>query len=538
MLKLLVKKQLSEIFRVYFYDAKKNKARSKASTIMFMIWFAVIMAGVLGGIFTMLSRKLCAPMAALDMGWMYYALMGLLAILLGTFGSVFNTFSGLYLAKDNDLLLSMPIPASAIVASRLFGVYIMGLMYSAVVIIPAWIVYMVTAGVNAKNLFGGIILTLLISVFVITLSCLLGYVVAKVSLKLKHKSMITVLVSLLFIGAYYFFYFKAQNMITDLLTKLTVYGEKVKDSAYLLFTFGSVGVGDVKSSLIMIALVTVLFLAMWLLISKSFLQVATSTGKVGKVEYRKKAMIQESVSKALLFREFKHFTSSSGYMLNSGLGVFLMPICAAVLLWKGRKLFTMLNGMFGSQDGSVLLLITVMLCGLISMNIMTAPSISLEGKSLWIAKSLPVTPWQVLRAKLDMQLILNSIPAMLCMICTAVVCPFKIGQFVMMILQVLSFVFVMAVFGLFMGVIKPVLTWTNELTPIKQSASVMITLFGGFGYTALLFIGYMVLPGYTLGYMLYIGIFIAANLVAGLTLYIWLKTKGCDRFTELSQRLA
>ena len=532
MLKLLVKKQLSEIFRVYFYDAKKNKARSKVSTIMFMIWFAVIMIGVLGGIFTMLSRKLCAPMAALDMGWMYYALMGLLAILLGTFGSVFNTFSGLYLAKDNDLLLSMPIPVSAIVASRLLSVYILGLMYSAVVIIPAWIVYMVTAGVNTQNIFGGIILTLLISVFVMTLSCLLGYVVAKVSLKLKHKSMITVLVSLLFIGAYYFFYFKARNMITDLLTNLTVYGEKIKGSAYLLFTFGSVGAGDMKSSLIMIALVTVLFLAMWFLISKSFLQVATSTGKVGKVKYRRKTMIQESVSKALLLREFKHFTSSSGYMLNSGLGVFLMPVCAAGLLWKGRKLFTMLNGMFGSQDGSVLLLITVMLCGLISMNIMTA-SISLEGKSLWIAQSLPVTPWQVLRAKLDMQLILNSIPAMLCMICTAVVCPFKIGQFVMMILQVLSYVFVMAVFGLFMGVIKPVLTWTNELTPIKQSASVMITLFGGFGYTALLFIGYMVLPGYTLGYMRYIGIFIAVNVVAGLTLYIWLKTKGCDRFAEL-----
>lgn len=68
---------------------------------MFMLWFAVIMTGVLGGIFAMLSKQLCAPMAALDMGWMYFALMGLLAILLGTFGSVFNTFSGLYLAKEN-----------------------------------------------------------------------------------------------------------------------------------------------------------------------------------------------------------------------------------------------------------------------------------------------------------------------------------------------------------------------------------------------------------------------------------------------------
>ena len=348
-------------------------------------------------------------------------------------------------------------------------------------------------------------LTLLISIFVMTLSCLLGYVVAKVSLKLKHKSIITVFVSLLFIGAYYFFYFKAQNMITDLLANLTVYGEKIKGSAYLIFAFGSVGVGDVKATLIMIALFAVTFLMMWLLISKSFLQVATSTGKVSKVVYHKKTMKQESVTKALLFREFQHFTASPGYMLNSGIGIFLMPICAVALLWKGRKIFTMLNGMFGSQ----------------------------EGKSLWIAQSLPVTPWQVLRAKLDMQLILNGISVAVGMVCVAVVCPFKIGQFVMMILQVLSYVFVMAVFGLFMGVIKPVLTWTNELTPIKQSASVMITMFGGLGYTAILFIGYMMFPGYTLGYMLYIGIFIVVNAVAGLTLFFWLRTKGCDRFAEL-----
>ena len=56
--------------------------------------------------------------------------------MLGAFGSVFNTYSGLYLAKDNDLLLSLPIPVRALMASRLLGVYLMGLMYSAVVILP------------------------------------------------------------------------------------------------------------------------------------------------------------------------------------------------------------------------------------------------------------------------------------------------------------------------------------------------------------------------------------------------------------------
>ena len=49
MLKLLVKKQLTEIFRAYLYDAKKNRARSKAATVGYIIFFILLMVGVIGG---------------------------------------------------------------------------------------------------------------------------------------------------------------------------------------------------------------------------------------------------------------------------------------------------------------------------------------------------------------------------------------------------------------------------------------------------------------------------------------------------------
>ena len=51
MLKLLLKKQLLEIFQVYFYDTKKNKARSKTSTAMYFVLFSLLVFGLLGGIF-------------------------------------------------------------------------------------------------------------------------------------------------------------------------------------------------------------------------------------------------------------------------------------------------------------------------------------------------------------------------------------------------------------------------------------------------------------------------------------------------------
>ena len=113
MLKQLVKKQMAEIFRSYLYDAKKSQKRAKGTVILYFALFVFLMVGVLGGMFTFVAMMLCDAMAAVGMGWLYFTLMGLVAIFMGAFGSVFNTYSSLYLAKDNDLLLSLPIPLRA-----------------------------------------------------------------------------------------------------------------------------------------------------------------------------------------------------------------------------------------------------------------------------------------------------------------------------------------------------------------------------------------------------------------------------------------
>ena len=533
MLKLLLKKQLFEIFSPYFYDAKKNRARSKASTVMFFVLFALLIVGLLGGIFTFLAIGLCRPLASANLSWLYFALMGLIAVLLGAFGSVFNTYAGLYLPKDNDLLLSMPIPVSSLVAARLFSVYLMGLMYSAVVIVPAVIVYWVTTGITFFSVFGGLMLTLLISVFVLTLSCFLGWVVAKISQKLKHKSVIAVLASLAFIALYYFVYFKAQVVIQDLLANAAEYGAQIKSNVYPLYLFGSVGVGDGKATLIIAAAVAALFGLTWVLLSRSFLHIATSTGKTTRRAYKETTIRQRSVDAALLCRELAHFTASPNYMLNCGLGTFLMPICAIAVLWKGKNLFAMLDAMFAETAGSVPLLLCVILCGLASMNFMTAPSVSLEGKSLWLMQSLPVNPWKIFRAKIRMQLLLTALPLLLCIVCAAIVCPMSPIFLLVIALFAASYTLLSALSGLTLGVKMPTLTWTNEIMPIKQSAPVMIALFGGIGYTVLLFAGFLLLPGWVLGFAGYMACFIGVNVVLCICNYLWLRKTGMTRFAEL-----
>ena len=159
MLKILVKKQLAEVFKRYFYDAKKNKMRSKWAVALWFVFFFVIMAGLLGGTFSFLAMTLCKGLASAGMGWLYFLLMSGIAIALGAFGSVFNTYSSLYLSKDNDLLLSMPIPVRTIIASRLINVYLMGTLYASIVLLPTLIVYWVMAGITAARVICGIVLS-------------------------------------------------------------------------------------------------------------------------------------------------------------------------------------------------------------------------------------------------------------------------------------------------------------------------------------------------------------------------------------------
>ena len=521
MLKTLVKKQLMEIFRSYFYNAKTNKKRSTAGIIAYILLFAALMIG-LGGMFTGLSVSLCAPLTQAGMGWLYFALMSLLAIFLGAFGSVFNTYSGLYFAKDNDLLLSLPIPVRTLMASRLLTVYLMGLMYSAVVILPAVIVYWVTVSTAP---------TALISIFVLTLSCALGWVVAKVSRKLKHKSFITVIVSLAGLAIYYFFVFKAQTAIEQLVANAAVYGEKIKGAAHPLYVFGLTGTGDVTAMLLSAAVILALFALTWTLLSRSFLQITTASGASGKAVYREKAVKRRSIDGALFGKELARFTASPNYMLNCGLGILLLPISGILLLWKGGTVVSLLNEAFTSQSGCAEVLLCTGVCAIASMNDMATPSVSLEGKSLWLAQSLPVRPWQVLRAKLKVQLALTALPALVPLACMAFILPVT-AALPLVFAEALAYIAFSACLGLTLGVARANLTWTSELMPIKQSLAVTIALFGGWLY-AIVFAGLYLWQGWKLGAAAYLAIVAAVTLAMTELLLRWLKTKGAQRFAML-----
>lgn len=523
------------MFKSFFYNQKTNEKRSAGSVALYISLFVFSTVIVLGGMFTALALLLCSSLAAMDLSWLYFALFSIIAILIGIFGSVFNTYSGLYLSKDNDLLLSMPIPVHAIMISRLLGVYLMGLMFSGIVILPAVAVYSFVK-FSVLSLIGGIILIFLISLIVLILSCLLGWVIAKISLKLKNKSFITVIISLAFIAAYYFVYFKAQTIIKNFLENAVTYGEKIMSDVYPLYMFGKIGTGDILSILIFTAAILLLFAVMWFVLSRSFIKISTSSAasansKSGALR-KKSAARQNSISKALLKKEFARFTSSPNYMLNCGLASFLIPILGIFLIIKKADISYAFNTLFVNSAGLKTAVICIALCLLATMNDSAAPSVSLEGKSIWILQSLPIDPKLPLIAKLLVQILVTAVPLVFCSACAAFAFSADAVSILFMIIIPIIFALLSSCFGLFIGLKMPNLNWTSEITPIKQNIGVLIAIFGGVLFIGFMFVFCLILVN-IIGMAACLSVVAVIMLALSYLLLHWITTKGANIFKNL-----
>ena len=82
--------------------------------------------------------------------------MGLTALLVSVLASAFTSYSGLFQSRDNELLLSLPIPPAVIFGVRVSTVYLACLIY----LLMAWVPAVVCYGLLAAHPLAGVLLGL------------------------------------------------------------------------------------------------------------------------------------------------------------------------------------------------------------------------------------------------------------------------------------------------------------------------------------------------------------------------------------------
>ena len=532
----LVKKQLLELFSGYVIDRKTGKARSKGGiTASIVLMIAVF--GFLGFAFFSIAAGVGGSFLGHGINWLYFAITALLSFALGVFGSVFNTFSSLYLPKDNEFLLSLPIPSRTIILARVAGVYITSLMYSAIVWIPAMIAYWLIVPVSAANIVFPILLTFVIALFVSVLSCILGWVVALIASKTKGKSFLTVILTLVFLGVYYFIYFKVMNSLEDIITRLDSIGTIVSSRLHYVWLIGMAADGDALSMLAVVGITVALAAVCVFVLSKTFTRLALSAEKGGTGSKKVIGYEKRTLRKALLFREFKHFTSLSTWMLNGALGLLMMIVVAVAAIVKaGTIREALFAGGENAMPNEILSVFPVVILAvialLVSTNSLLSSSISLEGKTLWILETLPVSPREIIRAKERMGVLLNIFPVLFTTVVLGIVFMLDVPQILLLVLAECLYVLLTQDFGLFLNLLRPDFSWANPTVVIKQSLPVFINLFGEWLFCAAIGFGGFFLASVA-------GVYVAMLAIAALfavlyaLIHYWLRTKGEKIFAEL-----
>lgn len=534
MLKTLIKKQFTELFQTYFVNKKTGKARSKKGTVLLFVFLGFLFLA-LGFAFYMMANGIGKAILGGDLNWLYFALMGLIAMALGVFGSVFNTYASVYLPKDNELLISLPIPTKTLLLARLFGVYLTSFMYSAWVWIPTIIAYYVIVPVNVFSVIFTILMTFVIGTFVAILSCILGWVVALISAKTKGKSFITLLLSLAVFILYYFVYFKMINSIEEVIAHIGEIGNTVKTWLHYLYFLGKGADGDALSMLIVTVITATLAVVCIFVLSKTFLKLSTVSVSDGKKSKAPEGYSKRSIKSALVRREFKHFTSVSTWMLNGGFGLMLLPVIAVVVLIKSgdiREFLPVIISEFSVFYELLPLLLAVAVCFILSVSAILPVSVSMEGKTLWQLQSLPVKSLDILHAKESMSVQLCTYPSVLFIIICGIVFSLSWWEIALAIVAVLGYILVISDFGLFLNLKMPNFSWDNVASLTKQSAPVVISMFSGWIFCAVICVGSFYLSKIVASWIILIG-FILLLYVLYFILNKWLKTKGVEIFESL-----
>ena len=539
MILTLVKINLTALFAGLF---RRNRRRKKVKPA-FAILIGLLAVYVVGAvIFTIgaMFYGFCAPLFDAGLGWFYFALAGILEFALCFIGGIFMVQAQIFSARDNELLLSMPIKPSAILAGRLSALLIIEYIFEALILIPVFAVLIMRGYISAIPVAGIIfffLAAILLPLLALAAGCFVGWLVALASSHMRNKNLPTLILSIVFLAVYFVLYTRMMTNINMLIENGAEIAEAVSRAVFPAYHLGvSVTDGNALSFLIFAACAIIPFVAMCALLSASFVKLTTAGQGVKKLEYREKTLRVSGAWAALLKRELLHLWSLPMYILNAAIPAIATLGLAVVLIVRPGLVLDMFDPHTGALSG----LIDPGLAGVVAltllavMNFVSAPSISLEGSRLWIVKSLPVTARDILLSKAGLHIVVCGIPSLIAGIVCIAVIPVRSPALIALTLVTPAAATVMfALLGVALNLTFPRFDWINPIQPVKQGISSMLSMFGGFAFVALLVVVYALLMQGALApeiYMLLCTIVFAA---ASAGLYAYVTGPGSRRFEAL-----
>jgi ABC-2 type transport system permease protein len=446
-----------------------------------------------------------------------------LLVLMTTIFKVKGTIFGF---RDYDLMMSLPVSTSKIVASRVLLLYSLNIVFVVMLMVPMMVAYGLLAEPGILFYISGSIMMFFVPLVPLLLASVLGTLLAFVSARFRHSNLVSILVYILAMILILALSFTTSGSDVQIINMSRYLTEQVNDAYPPAYFYGKAVIDKDSRALIAFLLISLGSFFLYSYLAGKFFRKLNSLAMAGS--YRKNYKLNEltaaSPLKALFRKEIKRYFSSPVYVLNTGIGIVLLTIGAIALF------FIDLNKLGGDPQLSWMLAqggpLFISFC--IATSCTTMASVSLEGSSLWIVKSLPVPTGTIFASKILVNLLITA-PAMLDAVLITIALRLGVMTGLLLILVALMSALFISMLGLVVNLKFPNLTWTSETVVVKQSAASMLTVFGSLLTLGLQVLLLMLIKDFIFTYLLYLGILaLGAALI-----YRILMTYGVKRFQEL-----
>lgn len=428
--------------------------------------------------------------------------------------------------RDYDLIMSLPVSTGAVVASRLLILYALNMVFVIMTMIPMMIAYGILADPSLWfYLISGALIPFLPLVPIIIAS-FFGTIIAYAASRFRHHNFLNILLSMFFLSLVFAMSYTLEDggqELVDMSRALTGQVNRLYPLAGM-YTNAVIHY-DIYAVLLFVAISILAFLSYTLLIQKIFKKINTSimTGRY-HTEFTMGDLKTASPFSALYQKELKRYFSSSLYVLNTAFGIVMLTVGTIAAI------FVDIDNIIKDEmaKGSLLQIAPVFLAFCVIMCCTTMASISLEGKNLWILKSLPVNTKSIYLAKIAVNLTI-SFPALIDAAILGVILDLGLLKTLFMLLITIVCSVFISIYGLLVNLLVPNFNWTSETLVIKQSAASMIAIFTGMAVVGILLLFLFVMPSDTVAYSSYILLVIVLDMI----LYRILMRYGKRRFAEL-----
>ena len=318
----------------------QGRGKKKAATGLGAMVIIAFLGLYLSGFY---SYALMDALAPSHMEILVFIFMAIAALVGGLLFTTFAVKGVVFGGKDNDLLLSMPVSTTALMASRVTAIYLENLVFSFFILVPAGVVcaVMTQSGAGHSPLFWVRLLLAVLALPLLdtALSVLMGALVAFVSAKLAKGGVIGQnIVMALYLAAVLWFAFNLNGMIEGLAANAAGVKESLSWAAPMLWMADGI-LGDWTALVLFVLCCAVPFALMVLGLGRVYRQAVTAfQARAARNDYKLSAQAASGQKKALLAKEAKRFFGTPMYFWNSGLGLMMLLAAGVAALASGDYL--------------------------------------------------------------------------------------------------------------------------------------------------------------------------------------------------------